>query len=120
MIDQRGTMMEANLKFIVQADDVAASTKHAAEFADTLREIDGVIDTSRSKSQTDTMDLGTIVSVLATSGATLAIAQGVAAWLRARRHVVLTVERKSSSESLRAIVKGIDPQTAERIIEKLV
>jgi Effector Associated Constant Component 1 len=71
----------------------------------------------RSKNDTHTMDVGAVVSVLATSGATLAIAQGLAAWLRARRGVTVTVERDGRSESLKAIVTGLDPEAAIRIFE---
>lgn len=63
------------------------------------------------------MDLGTVVSVIATSGATLAIAQGLAAWLRARRGVTVEVEKDSKSASLKAAVAGIDPEFAVRIVE---
>jgi hypothetical protein len=65
------------------------------------------------------MDLGMVVSVLATSGATLSIARGLAAWLKARRGVTLKVERDGKSGSLKATVAGIDPEAAVRIVETI-
>ena len=61
------------------------------------------------------MDIGTIVQVVATSGATLALAQGIAAWLRARRGVTLRIERDGKSGSVKTEVEGIDPATAMRM-----
>lgn len=63
------------------------------------------------------MDLGTVVSVLATSGATVALAQGLAAWLRARRGVTITIEKDAKAESVKAAVTGLDPEAAVRIVE---
>jgi hypothetical protein len=63
------------------------------------------------------MDLGTVVSVLATSGATLAIAQGLAAWLRTRRGVTVTIEKDAKAGSVKAAVTGLDPEAAVRIFE---
>jgi len=111
--------MDTSYRFIVQADEHATASMAAVEFADSLQEVDGVVEAVRSKADDQTMDLGTIVSVVATSGAALAIAQGVAAWLRARRGVSLVYERASGSESLKVAVQGIDPDTAKRIIEKV-
>jgi hypothetical protein len=63
------------------------------------------------------LDLGAIVQVIATSGATVAIAHGIAAWLRARRGVRLRITRDERAGSIKATVQGIDPETAIRIVE---
>jgi hypothetical protein len=63
------------------------------------------------------MELGAIISVMVTSGAALSIARGIASWLRARRGVTVTIERHSKSESLKAVVSGLDPEIALRVIE---
>jgi hypothetical protein len=110
-------MVSESYRFVVGAEEQAAAGSGAIALADTLREADGVIEAVRSKANDQTMDLGTVVSVVATSGATLAIAQGLAAWLRARRGVTVTVEKDSASGSLKAAVTGIDPETATRIVE---
>jgi Effector Associated Constant Component 1 len=85
--------------------------------ADNLREIIGVQQADRIKRTEGTMDLGTIISVLATSGATIALAQGAADWLRQRRSGKLTIERDATTNSIKAIVENIDPDAAIRIVE---
>jgi hypothetical protein len=72
-------------KFTVEAEDQAIAGSSATALGDRLREADGVTEVVRVKAEASTMDLGVIVSIIAGSGATLAIAEGLAAWLRARR-----------------------------------
>ena len=103
--------------FIVQAEDQAAAGTAARALSDGLREADGALEAECTKADSQAMDLGTVVSVLATSGATLALARGLAAWLTARRGVTVTVERDGKSGSLKAAVAGIDPEAAVRIVE---
>ena len=110
-------MTQEHFGFVVEAEDEAAAGRAATDLSDVLREADGVLEADRTKADDHTMDLGTVISVLATSGATLAIAQGLAAWLRARRGVTVTVERDGKSGSLKAAVAGIDPEAAVRIVE---
>jgi Effector Associated Constant Component 1 len=104
--------------FAIKSDDQAVAGASATALADDLREVEGVLEVDRSKvTDVPTMDVGTVISVLATSGATLAVAQGLSAWLRARRGVTLTVEKDNKTASLKAAVAGIDPETAVRIVE---
>ncbi len=110
-------MANEDYRFTVGAEEQAAAGGGAIALADTLREADGVLEAVCGKADGDTMDLGAVVSVLAASGATLAIAQGLAAWLRARRGVTVTVERDGKSGSLKAAVNGLDPEAAVRIVE---
>lgn len=70
-------MITENYKFIVAAEDQAAAGTSANALADILREADGVLEANRGKAGDQSMDIGTIVSVIASSGATLAIAQGL-------------------------------------------
>jgi hypothetical protein len=63
------------------------------------------------------MDLGAIVTVLATSGATLAIARGVADWIRRTRGTRLVIEKSSRSGSIKVKVDNIDRAASERIVE---
>ena len=104
-------------RFVVAAEDQAAAGQGAQVLADALREAEGVLEADRQKADQDTQDLGAIVTAVAASGATLAIAQGIAAWLRARRGVTLKIEREGKAGSIKAAVQGIDPKTAERIVE---
>jgi Effector Associated Constant Component 1 len=110
-------MIDERYRFDVGAEDQAAAGRAATALADILREADGVVEAARTKADGDTMDLGTVVSVMASSGATLALAQGLAAWLRARRGVTVTVEKGGRSGSLKATVSGLDPAAAVRIVE---
>jgi len=110
-------MAQESYEFTIEAENQAVAGNSANALADTLQEVNGVLEAVRVKGDDDTMDLGAVVSVLATSGAALAIAQGLAAWLRARRAVTVTVERDANSGSLKAAVAGIDPQAAVRIVE---
>lgn len=110
-------MVRVSYRFTVKAEELAAADTSALALADALLGADGVLEAVRSKGDGDTMDLGAVVTVLATSGATLAIAQGLAAWLRARRGVTVTIERDGKSGSLKAAVVGLDPEAAVRIFE---
>jgi hypothetical protein len=104
-------------KFLIEDLDQASASRATTSLGDCLNEIDGVIEANRSKGDSATMDLGTIVTVIATSGATLAIAQGIAAWLKARRGVSLIIERNGTTGSMKATVAGLDPDAAIRITE---
>jgi hypothetical protein len=112
-------MAEANYVLSVESTDQAAAGSAATALANSLRQAEGVREVERMKPAGSSMDVGTIVSVIATSGATLALAQGVAAWLRARRGVTLTIERHGTTDSLKTAVAGIDPETALRIVEMI-
>jgi hypothetical protein len=101
----------------VTADDQAAAGRGAQALADALREVEGVLEVTRRKANEATMDLGAIVSVVATSGATLALARGIAAWLRNRKQASITIERDGKTGSIKAVVAGVDAEAAIRIAE---
>lgn len=104
-------------RFLVAAEDQAAAGRASQALADMLREIQQVLDVDRQKADAASMDLGTIVTAITTSGATLAIAQGIAAWLRARKGASITIELDRSVGSVRAVVAGVDAEAAVRIAE---
>ena len=104
-------------RFVVAAQDQAAAGRGAQALADALREAEGVLEADREKADQATMDLGAVVTAIAASGATLAVAQGIAAWLRARRGVTVKIEKQGKAGSIKAAVEGIEPRTAERIVE---
>ncbi|MCG8295276.1 effector-associated constant component EACC1 [Pseudomonas entomophila] len=107
----------AQLFFTVEAESESIADAQARSLTDSLREIKGVEDAERKKRSKDTMDLGTVISVLATSGAALALAQGLADWLRLRRSVTVVVEQDDSAGRIKYLVEQIDPETAKQIIE---
>ena len=104
----------------VSADNDRDASQHARDFADALREINGISQISRTKGQESTMDLGSIVTVIASSGATLAVARGLADWIRGHRQVRLEIKREKGSESIKLAVQSIDPDAASRIAEMVL
>ena len=101
----------------VQAADQAEAGRGAQALADALREAEGVLEVGRRKADPDTMDLGTILEVVATAGTILSLAHDLLAWLRRRPGVTLTISRDEKAGSLKAVVEGIDAKTATRIVE---
>ncbi|VXC70609.1 conserved hypothetical protein [Burkholderia sp. 8Y] len=110
-------MDKERYRFTVSAEDQATAGQASQALADMLRELDPVLDVDRQKADEATMDLGTIVNAIATSGATLAIAQGLAGWLRARKGASITIELDQSVGSVKAVVAGVDAEAAVRIAE---
>jgi hypothetical protein len=110
-------MERQEYRFTITAEDQAAAGRSAQALADILREAAGVLESDRRKVDENTMDLGAIVDTVASSGATLAIACGIAAWLRTRKQASITVERDNKTGSIKAAVTGIDPEVAARIAE---
>jgi hypothetical protein len=110
-------MEHDSYEFVVEDDDRARAGSRAAELAISLSEIDGVTESIRRKTDYDAMDLGAIVDLIVSSGATVAIARGVAAWLRSRRGTGLRIYKDGKSGSIKAVVSGIDPAAAALITE---
>lgn len=112
------------LKFFVEAEDAAIAGQAALALSDAIHEIEGVSSSERQKIDPSSMDLGTVVVALASSGAAVAIAQGLAVWLSARRNSSVTVEISKPiegfSESFKIAVSNIDPKIAKKITEIVV
>lgn len=106
---------EEYLIYVDSGDELA--TDVVRSLADGLREVSGVLKSERRKNDDSTMDLGSVVTVVATSGAALAIAQGIADWLRRRRGTTLRIERDPNSGAIKVLVENIDPAAAVRITE---
>ena len=110
-------MAQENYLLYVDGGEGSAGADLARGLADDLREASGVLTADRRKDDQSTMDLGSVVAVVATSGAALAIAQGIADWLRRRRGATLKIERDPTSGAIKALVENVDPATAVRITE---
>lgn len=95
----------------VEEADAAAASRAAGALADRLREIAGVESAERTKARDDTMDLGMIITVVAGTAAATAIAQGIAAWLKARRDATLEIETPAGK--VRAT--GLDQDTVLKL-----
>jgi len=109
-------MAEERFEIHVEAEDDRAAQQATRTLTDHLLEITGVLRVDRRKDDPNTQDLGTIVQVIAASGATLALAQGIAEWLRRTRGTKL----KIITGCIKAEVENITPDVAERIIEDII
>jgi hypothetical protein len=110
-------MAQEDFAIFVEADDELSSRQGAQSLAVALCEVPGVLDALRHREEQSTMDLGALLTVVATSGATVAIARGIADWLRRRRGTRLRIQRDPRSGSIKAEVENIDPAVAIRIVE---
>jgi hypothetical protein len=110
-------MVEENFSILIEAEDARSAGEGARSLADELRGLPGVLEADRSKDDQSTMDLGAILTVVATSSAMVAIARGIADWLRRRRGTRLKIQRDPDSGSIKAEVENIDPAIAIRIVE---
>jgi hypothetical protein len=108
---------EARILLKITDEDAAATGDSARFIEDAARELEGVVDVHRLKSDPNTMDLGNIVEIVMTSGATIALAQGLAGWLKARRGAKVEIETQGTNGPIKTIVHGVDPATAQRIVE---
>ena len=113
-------MAQENFSIVVEAEDERAAGQAARSLADQLREMRGVLSAERHKEEQSTMDLGAIVTIIATSSATAVVARGIADWLRRRRGTRLITRKDPQSGSIKAEVENIDPVAATRIVELIV
>lgn len=109
-----------NYIFTISDENIALAGQSTVALINTLSTVPGIHETERHKADEDTQDLGTIVTVVATSGAALALAKGVAAWLKSRRNASIEITMAGPNESISAIVRGIDPEVALRITEVII
>jgi hypothetical protein len=109
-------MAEERFAILVEAENDRAAQQATRTLADHLREVSGVLEIKRRKEDESTQDLGTIIEIVASSGATLALAQGVAEWLRRTRGTKLRV----TSGNIKTEVDNITPDVAARIIEDIL
>lgn len=110
-------MIEQMYRIRLDSAFEGAAEQVTKSLADELREIPGVLESSRAKDSESTMDLGTVVEVVVSSGAALAIARGIADWLRGHRNIHLTIERDSKTGSIKGTADNLDPDTALRFTE---
>jgi ACT domain-containing protein len=110
-------MAEEVYKIRIESESNLAAQQGTRSLADNLREVTGVLDVERHKEDDRSMELGTILTIIATSSATLAIAQGLADWIRRTRGATVTIEKDQKSKSIKAAVSNIDQATALRIVE---
>jgi len=110
-------MAEETYKIYIEADNEVSARRGMPSLINNLREAPGVLEVERQKENDTTMDLGTILTIIASSEAALAIAQGIADWIRRNRGVRLTIEKNEKSGSIKAEVENIDRATSLKILE---
>src|SRR5688500_20008644 len=110
-------MAEETYKICIEADDDISALRGMPSLINILREAPGVVEVARQKADDATMDLGSILTIVASSGAVLAIAQGIADWIRRNRGVRLTIEKDEKSGSIKAEIENIDRATSLKILE---
>ena len=85
----------------------------AASLGKALKE-QGVIQVNKTKENLDTMDLGTVLTVVVSSGAATALAHGIAAWLQKNLGASVTIKKNGE-----AIIKGTNASGIALILDKL-
>jgi Effector Associated Constant Component 1 len=120
LVRERFSMADEQYRILLKSDDELTSPQGARSLTDELREIPGVLKATRRKEEESTMDLGPIVEVIIKSGAAVAIAGGIADWIRRNRGIHLIITKDHSSSSIKAEIENADPETAKFITEKVV
>jgi predicted GTPase len=105
--------MTRTIEISFENASISDSGRFAQELEDVIRRSQEDIVVTRRKSDSGTQDIGTIVSVVITSGATLALAKGIADWIRLRKSS-LTI--KANGE---VIATGLSGEQTVRLAELL-
>lgn len=105
--------MEYTIAF--QTGSLAEKNKWAAALADKLRITDGVTDVKVERESSETMDLGSVLTVVLSSGATLAVARGIQTFLTRYRGAMINIQDKGRKIK----VGGVSGKDAARILEIL-
>jgi CHAT domain-containing protein len=66
------------------------------------------------------MQLGAILAVVLSTAAVMAMARGIAGWLRRKKSASLIIARGPGAGSVKAEVENIDPAAAARIVELIL
>jgi hypothetical protein len=88
----------------------SASLKMAGALAASLEKQlkeQGLFQVNKSKEDSDTMDLGAVVSAIVASGATVALANGVAAWLQKNLGASVTIKKNGETVIKNTNASGI-------------
>lgn len=112
-------MTEERYLITIEAESDDQPFQYGRSLINELVEVQGVTKASRFRQDDNAMDLG-LVEVVATSGATLAIAQGISEWIRRHRGIKLKIERDSQSGSIKAELENIDSTIALAVTEAVL
>jgi hypothetical protein len=106
----------AEFELTVSAGTTAQSNVYVQELATKIRKATPSVSVSRHKIDGSTMDLGATLAVILSSGAALAVAKGIADWLR-KRQTASVIITKSGHEIVKVDAKNISDFTVERLAE---
>jgi hypothetical protein len=107
-------------EFILSFDNVsvADATQFASELRNDLLTISEDIDVEQRRDRTDTQDFGATLAIILGTPAVLALAKGIADWLRKRPTAQLTI-KKQNGQVTEVIAAGITSEDAAKIAEAL-
>jgi hypothetical protein len=96
----------------VHAPSLKTAGALANSLQDSLKQVG--VPSSREKADPNTMDLGTLVTVIISSGAATALAQGVSTWLQ--KNLGASVSIKKNGET---VIKGTNASGIALILQQL-
>jgi hypothetical protein len=85
----------------------------ASELGKILTSVQGVTEVVQHKEQPGTMDFGASLAVVLGTGASVALAKGIADWLRGHRKAMITIV----NESGKIVVENVTGAEANKILE---
>lgn len=115
-------MEETCLRFEVEAASPGAGNRLAADLKAMLESSARGISVRRSKTDYDTLDLGTIITVVVSSPVALAAVKALAAWLLKHPDgsLVAEVEESEGRRTIRLNAKGLTDEQLERQLSRLI
>jgi uncharacterized membrane protein len=102
------------LTLVFEEASLADANRYAAELAERLREADAPMVVTETRADPTAQDFGATLAILLGTPAVIALAKGVAAWLRMRPEAKVTLKDKDGT----IIASGLTSADARAIIER--
>jgi hypothetical protein len=106
-------MAERTIEISFDGAPSSDAGRFAQELQDVIRRSQKDLTVTRHKTDPNTQDIGTVLSIILTSGATLALAQGISDWIRLRKSSLIMRENGE------VIATGITGEQTVRLVELL-
>ena len=94
--------------------DPAEANRMAGELQAHLNGVSPEIEATRKRADPQSMDLGTIIGIVASSGAVLELTRALSVWLKQRSSASITIR-----ENGEVIATGVTSRDAMKILEKI-
>lgn len=107
-----GDRQQVTLAF--EGASLAEANRFAAELAERLRDSDAPMEVQETRVDPNAQDFGATLAILLGTPAVIALAKGVADWLRMRPDAKITLKDKSGT----IIASGLTSADARAIIER--